>query len=191
MLTIEELARATSAKRTHAAIYVDALNEAMDRYKINTPRRIAAFLATVAVESQQLTKMEEGLYYRDPARLLAVYPRAFKTAQAAVPYARNPSGLSQLLYKGYHGRGMIALTWERNYKEAGEALGFDFVRYPAALMQPRYAALSAAWYWATNGCNEAADRGDMDDVTRRVNGPARMHQVERVAQYKANMEWIA
>lgn len=189
-LTADELARATGAKRANALAYVDHLNVAMDRFKINTPKRVAAFLATVAVESMNLTKVEEGLYYKDPVRLLAIYPRAFATAQSAVPYARNPDGLSKLLYKGYHGRGLIQLTWERNYEAAGLALGFDFVRYPEMLLQPKNAAMSAAWFWETNGCNEAADRGDMDEVTRRVNGPARMHLVERTAQYDANIAWM-
>lgn len=189
-LTIDEIARATGAKRSIALPFTDPLNEAMYRFEINTARRVSAFLATVAVESTNLSAVEESLYYRDPARLVAIYSRAFKNTQTAVPYTRNPAGLSQLLYKGYHGRGLIQLTWEKNYKEAGDALGYDYVGHRELLLQPKHAALTAAWFWSANGCNEAADRGDMNDVTRRVNGPARMHLAERIAQYDANIEWV-
>jgi len=190
-LTIEEIARATGAKYSDAKVYADHLNAYMDARQINTPRRVSAFLATVAIESSHLTAVEEGLYYRDPVRLLGIYPRAFKTAQAALPYARNPKGLSELLYQGYHGRGLIQLTWKKNYQAAGEALGYDYVGQPELLLQPKHAAMTACWYWAMNGCNEAADRGDMDDVTRRVNGPKRMHLVERTTLYDDNMKWMA
>ena len=190
ILTIDEIARACGADRKFAIPYTDYLNQAMAKFEINTPRRVSAFLATVAIESNHLMAAEEGLYYKEATRLLAIYPRAFKTAQAAAPYARNPKGLSELLYNGYHGRGLIQLTWKKNYEVAGEALGQDYVRHPEMLLQPKHAALTAAWYWKTNGCNEAADRGDMSDVTRRVNGPARLHLAERVAQFKANIEWV-
>lgn len=189
-LTVDEIARATGAKRTFALTYTEALNNAMARFEINTPRRISAFLATVAIESAYLTAVEEGLYYRDPARLLAIYPRAFGSTAKAMPYVRNPHGLSDLLYKGYHGRGLIQLTWEKNYRIAGDALGQDYANHPEMLMQPAHAAMTAAWYWKANGCNEAADRGDIREVRRLVNGPARLHLAEVTAQYNKNIEWV-
>lgn len=189
-LTVDDLARATGAERKHAAIYCDALNVAMDRFEINTARRCAAFLATVSIESEHLTAVEEDMYYRDAERLCALYSRAFSSAHAAVTYVRNPKALSDLLYRGYHGRGLIQVTWMRNYEAAGLALGYDYVGNPDLLLQPKHAALSAAWFWSANGCNEAADRGDMSDVTRRVNGPARLRLAERTAQYVDNMTWM-
>jgi len=189
-MTVDEIARATGAKRSDALIYTEHLQRAMDRFEVNTPLRAAAFLATVAIESTNLSKCEEGLYYKDPARLRLIYPRAFASTEAAAKYARNPKALGELLYQGYHGRGLIQLTWRANYIKAGEALGYDYVGQPVLILQPRHAALTAAWYWTTYGCNEASDRGDMTDVTRRVNGPKLMHLAERIAQYKANLEWM-
>jgi putative chitinase len=103
----------------------------MAQFNIDSLQRQAAFLATITVESQNLTKMEESLYYKDATRLAAIYPRAFKNAAAAVPYTRNPKGLGELLYKGYWGRGMLGLTWRKNYERASEALGYDYVGDPS------------------------------------------------------------
>ena len=156
----------------------------MLRFEITSLQRQAAFLATVAVESQHLSAVEESLYYKDAARLARIYPRAFKNAAAAVPYVRNPQGLSELLYKGYAGKGLIQLTWRRNYERASEALGYDYVGDPSMVSQPKHAALTAAWYWHDEGCNAPADKGDMVEVTRKVNGPALMHLTERQEQYE-------
>jgi putative chitinase len=190
MFSAAELAKATGGSVANATIYAEALNDAMDARDINNQLRCAAFLATLAVESMNLSKVEESLYYKDAERLAKIYPRAFKSALAAEKYTRNSKALSDLLYQGYHGRGLIQLTWIKNYRDAGEALGFDYEAHPELLLEPKHAALSAAWFWDTNGCNAAADRGDMKDVTRRVNGPALMHLAERIAQYEANLEWM-
>lgn len=180
----EQLQLATGSTIQNAEKYLDALVFAMNKFEINTLKRKAAFLATVSVESAKLRAVEEGLYYSDPARLALIFKTAFGgSTEAARPFSKNPKALSLKLYQGFHGRGLIQLTWERNYKACGEGLGMDFVASPDLLMTPKYAALSAGWYWETNGCNDAADEGDMTAVTRSVNGPALMHLKERVEQY--------
>ena len=189
--TVEQLAAATSAPYGNAQTYHQPLLDAMGRFDICSLQRQAAFLATVSVESAQLSSPEESLYYKDPARLARIYPRAFKNAAAAVPYARNPQGLSELLYKNYHGRGLLGLTWRRNYERASEALGFDYVGNPALVATPKHAALTAAWFWHDAKCNDPADKGDMTEVTRRVNGPALMHLAERKAQYEIALKALA
>lgn len=183
MITVEFLQKATGATQANAAKYVDALSSAMERFEINTPKRIAAFLATVSIESARLSAVEEGLYYSSAERLASIFKRAFRDADDARPYAKNPKSLSLKLYQGFHGRGLIQLTWEANYLKCGTALGVDFVADPALLTTPKYAALSAAWFWKANGCNAAADMGDMTKVTAIVNGPAKLHLAERKAQY--------
>ena len=189
--TVEQLAAATSAPYGNAKVHHPHLTDAMTRFNIDSLQRQAAFLATVSVESQQLSKMEEGLYYRDAARLARIYPRAFKDAKAAEPYTHNPKGLSELLYKGYSGKGLIQLTWRRNYERAGEALGYDYVGDPSMVAQPKHAALTAAWYWHDAGCNAPADKGDMVEVTRKVNGPALMHLAERQEQYEIALKALS
>lgn len=189
--TIEQLAAATSSPYGNAKVYHQHLLDGMTRFNIDSLQRQAAFLATVSVESAHLSAVEEGLYYRDAARLARIYPRAFKDAKAAEPYTHNPKGLSELLYKGYSGRGLIQLTWRRNYERAGEALGYDYVGDPSMVSQPKHAALTAAWYWHDAGCNAPADKGDMVEVTRKVNGPALMHLAERKAQYETALKVLS
>lgn len=185
----QTLARCTSATQSNAQKFAEAITEAMDRFEINTSRRQAAFLATVAIESMNLSKVEEDLYYTDAQRLAKIYKRAFQgDAEKAAPYTRNPAALGKLLYNGYWGRGLIQLTWVDNYINAGKALGFDYVGSPDLLTTPQHAALTAAWYWYAHDCNDAADLLDMELVTERVNGPAKMHLAERKAQYRIAMD---
>lgn len=184
-----QLQAATGSTPANAQKYLAPLVRAMERFEVNTLKRKAAFLATVAVESRSpkfggLGAVEEGLYYTDPARLANIFITAFgRSATAARPFTKNPQALSQKLYQGFHGRGLIQLTWERNYAACGAGLGVDFVARPELLLTPQYAALSAGWYWSTSDCNEAADAGDMTLVTRKVNGPALMHLSDRIEQY--------
>ena len=189
--TVEQLAAATSAPYGNAQTYHQPLLDAMGRFDICSLQRQAAFLATVAVESAHLSAVEEGLYYKDASRLARIYPRAFKSMADAEPYTRNPKGLGELLYKGYAGRGLIQLTWRKNYERAGEALGYDYSGNPTLVATPKHAALTAAWYWHDAKCNEPADKGDMTEVTRRVNGPALMHLAERKAQYETALKALA
>ena len=191
MLTVEEIARACRSTLEDANRFCGPLNEAMRRFDISTPRRQAAFLATVAVESAYLRTTRENLNYTKPERLVALFPRAFKTVAQAEPYTRNPVALGDKLYNGYFGRGLIQLTFEANYIAAGDALGYDYVRYPAMVEQPTHAALTAAWFWDDRGCNELADMGDMSEITRRVNGPKRLHLDERTALARSTLEWLA
>ena len=187
-MTFEQLAAITGSTSANALKYIEPLKAAMALFDISNTRRKAAFLATIAVESMKLSKVEEDLYYKDPARLAQIYPRAFSSAAAAAPFARNPKGLSEKLYQGYHGRGLIQLTWLKNYEAAGKALGKPYVEQPQLLLEPTHAALSACWFWNANGCNTAADKGDMTGVTRIVNGPALMHLAERKKVFEDAMK---
>lgn len=187
MITLARLLASTGCTTTNGIKYLEPINEALHRFDIDTDQRIAAFLATVAVESAHLNAVEEGLYYSDPARLAKIFPRAFSSVAEATPFAKNPAALSRKLYEGFHGRGLIQLTWRKNYIACGDALQVDILNRPELLTTPKYAALSAGWFWGTNKCNAAADLGDMTKVTAIVNGPAKLHLAERKAQYQLAM----
>jgi putative chitinase len=191
MLSVGEIARATGATYTNAQLYTDVLNDAMARYHISTPERQAAFLANVAIESAHLTKVVEDLYYRNAERLADIFPSKFKSAKDAEPYVRNPEGIAQKVYGGFQGRGLIQITGKANYEKAGQALGQDFVAHPTLLARPQWAARSAAWYWAEHGCNELADKSDLDGITKAVNGKAMMHAEERAQLAQQNIAWMA
>lgn len=190
-MTPELIAQCTGGTLANARVYAVPLTDAMALFQINTPRRQSAFLATVGIESARLTAVEESLYYRDAGRLASIYPRAFDNAEEARPYTRNSEALGKLLYQGYCGRGLIQLTWEKNYRAAGEALGKPYLAQPNMVKEPVDAALTAAWFWSANGCNKPADALDMTGVTRIVNGARLMHLAERVALYDGGMVALA
>jgi putative chitinase len=179
-ITLEQFQEATGSDAEHAETYYMWVLEAMHHYEIDRdPGRIAAFCGTIGVESTRLSKVEEDLYYRSPERLVAIFPSKFPTVDSARPYCRMPADLSHKLYNGYHGRGLIQLTWERNYRVHGDRLGADFVNNPELLLTPQWAAMSAGSFWDLNNCNDVAY--DMGEVTLRVNGRARLHLAERIA----------
>lgn len=168
-----------------------ALQPALERYRINTPRRIAAFLAQTGHESAGFQRLEENLVYRTPARLMAVWPRRFPDVATAQPFVGDAERLANCVYANrmgngdaasgdgyrFRGRGLIQLTGRSNYAQAGEALGLDLLAQPELLMSREAAALSAAWFWDCRGLNALADdeTGDDDvedfaEITRRING---------------------
>lgn len=174
--------------------YYEPLVAAMDYYEINTPRRIAAFLANLAHESGSLRHIEENLNY-SARRLTQVFPRYFR-GRNVWAYNHHPERIASLVYGGrmgnggersgdgwkYRGRGFIQLTGKDNYKMLGEALGFDLVNDPNWLLTPEGAAISAAWFWKSRGLNELADQDKMREITRKINGGLNGHD-ERVSFY--------
>lgn len=181
------MAACMGATVERAAPYVEPLRAAMALNAIDSVQRMAPFLANCAVETMYLRAVEENLNYSTAARLREIFPSLFVPASGgryrAEDYVRNPAGLSQLKYQGFHGRGLMHLTWREAYKAAGDALGHDYVGNPALVMQPTHAALTAAWFWtAYKGLNEIADRGDLSEIRLRINGKARLGLAEVVAQ---------
>jgi putative chitinase len=167
-----------------------ALNAAMERFEINTPYRAAAFLAQVAHESGEFSRLIENLSY-SAARLCAVWPGRFPTIQAAQPYERNPERLANYVYAKrlgngdtasgdgwrFRGRGLIQLTGRGNYRSCGSALALPLEAEPERLESPSGAALAAAQFWQSRGLNHLADdqSDDNDDedfisITKIING---------------------
>lgn len=161
-----------------------ALLPAMERFRITTKGRIAAFLAQVGHESGGFQRLEENLVYRTPSRLAAVWPRRFCDAGAAEPFVGNAEDLANFVYAGrmgngdpasgdgyrFRGRGLIQLTGRENYARAAAALGLDLLAQPELLSAHGPAALSAAWFWDDRGLNALADAGAFEEITRRING---------------------
>lgn len=178
------------AQARQYAIHLDA---AAARFAITTPRRVAAFVAQCLIESANLVTVEENLWYTTPQRAADVWPSRFKTAADAMPYMRNPQALANRVYAGklgngneasgdgwrYRGRGLKQLTGKTNYAAATLALDVDYLSAPDLVAKPEHAAQTAAWFFASTGCNELADAGNWDAITRKVNGPAMLQQADR------------
>ncbi|NVN89270.1 MAG: glycoside hydrolase family 19 protein [Desulfuromonadales bacterium] len=172
------------------ATWTTALNSAMTHFDITGSQRMAAFLAQVAHESGQLSKLSENLNY-SAKRLTQVWPNRFPTLEKALPYEKNPEKLANRVYADrlgngnensgdgwrFRGRGLIQLTGRGNYRAAGQGTGLPLEQQPELLSQPDAAALSAAWFWKSHGLNELADNQSNEDdnedfrtITKRING---------------------
>jgi len=159
----------------------EPLQAAFDKYDINTPKRQAAFIGQCAHESANFTRLEEGLNY-SPERLMSIWPSRFPDLPTAMKYAHQPQLLANKVYAGrlgnnqendgwnFHGRGLIQLTGRENYERCGSSLGVDLISNPNWLLDPKYAALSAGWFWNKKGLNELADAQEHGMITKRING---------------------
>lgn len=173
----------TLAKLKISIDWVEPLEEVFHRYEINTPERQAAFIGQCAHESMNFTKLEENLNYSAEA-LMKTWPSRFPTMEVAQQYARNPEKIANKVYGGrmgngteetgdgwlYHGRGLIQLTGKDNYTLAGDALNMDFLHSPDYVLVPKYAALTAGWYWNKRQLNKEADAKDYTGMTKKING---------------------
>ena len=132
--------------------FLEPLNAAMREFHINTPVRQAAFLAQIAHESGELRYVKE-------------------IASGAAYEGRKDLGNTQpgdgMRYKG---RGLIQITGRNNYAECGKAMGVDLITNPELLETNDLACRSAAWFWASRGLNDLADKGDFKRITKRING---------------------
>jgi putative chitinase len=165
------------------AKWLEPMLETFEKYDISTPERQAAFIGQCAHESGNFKYLEENLNY-SAERLCAVWPSRFPNLEAAAPYHRNPEAIANKVYSGrmgngpedsgegfaFRGRGVVQLTGRDNYQRCGDGLGVDLVGNPDLLKDPKYAMLSAGWFWNKTNLNALADSGDLETMTRRING---------------------
>ena len=162
---------------------VDAFNGTFQRWGILTARQQAAFLGQAGHECGNFTKLEEGLSYAAD-RLMKIWPKRFPTMEIASKYARNEKALANYVYANrmgnrdeksgdgyrFRGSGWLQLTGHDNFYHAGKACGVDYVMNPDLVRQPKDAALTAGWFWATHDCNRIAEAGDWVSLTKKING---------------------
>jgi putative chitinase len=156
------------------------------KFEINTPLRLAHFLAQCGHESGGFKATQENLNYSAKG-LAGIFKKYFPTEAAAAPYARQPQKIASKVYGGrmgngpestgegykFRGRGYIQLTGKENYTAFGKSIGEDMVANPD-MVASTYALLSAAWFFSKNGLHKIADEGASDlvvtKITKRVNG---------------------
>ena len=165
------------------AEWADPLSETFARFGINSPVQQAAFIGQCGHECGQFRILEENLNYR-AATLMRLWPKRFPTLEVANAYAGNPKRIANMVYASrmgnrgedsgdgyrFRGRGCIQLTGSTNYFNAGKALGVDFWADPDLVATPKYAALTAGWFWSTHKCNEASEAQDWTRLTKIING---------------------
>ena len=139
------MVNAEQLKQLHiGAEWVDALNETFARFNLTTNNQKAMFIGQCSHESGNFRLLQENLNYK-AATLMKLWPKRFPTLEVANQYAGN-------------------------HFHAGKALGVDFVMQPDLVATPKYAALTAGWFWETHKLNPPADALDYTKVTKIING---------------------
>jgi putative chitinase len=176
------------------------------KFQINTPLRLAHFLAQCGHESGGFRATQENLNYSAKG-LNGIFKKYFPTEAAAAAYARNPQKIANKVYasrmgngaeasgEGYkfRGRGYIQLTGKDNYTAFGKSIGEDICANPDKVAST-YALLSAAWFFSKNGLHKMADGGATDavvtSITKRVNGGT-IGLADRIKHFKEYYHLLA
>lgn len=185
LVSLEELKTIFhKAKDKDVEQYCDAINECLRINEINTPLRIAHFLAQIAHESGCLHYTQENLNYSAKA-LRSVFGKYFPTDEEAEQFARKPEAIANRVYASrmgngdeasgegwrYRGRGFIQLTGKHNYESISRDTGVDLVNNPdLCATDPKWIVETAGWYWSKHRLNAKADQDDLKGVTRAING---------------------
>ena len=166
----------------------DAFNETFERFNISTPAQQASWIGQCGHECGNFRIMEENLNYR-AATLLKLFPQTPKrqwgfTPESAAAYEKQPQKIANRIYGNrmgnrdeasgdgwrFRGSGFLQLTGMSNFYHASQALGVDFIMQPELVRTPKYAAMTAGWFWQTHKLNQYADSGDIITMTKRING---------------------
>lgn len=165
---------------------VDAWYESMikvlPKYEIDTPKRVAGFIAQCAHESNNFSVMSENLNYSAEG-LMKIFPKYFNGRDPNA-YARKPEEIANIVYANrmgngseksgdgwkFRGRGIIQLTGHDNYSAFAKAVGMDIDSVIKYVESKEGALESACWYWNSRKINDAADAGDIVKMTKLING---------------------
>ena len=164
--------------------WYEALSQILPEYEINTPQRVAAFVAHCAHESGGFRLLKENLNYK-AASLRRVFPKYFPDDAIAARYANKPEMIANRVYGNrmgngpeesgdgfrYCGRGLIQLTGKNNYTIFAASVGIEDMDEVVEYLQTFEGAVqSACWFWEQNNLNQWADKGDILTLTKRING---------------------
>jgi len=198
MITPMQL-RAVFPTCRNPGLWCRVFDQVVDEFELRPVHRLCMWLAQCGYESSSFNVLREQLSYRTVAQLRAVYPHEFPTDDAAQRYVMNPQGLANYIYAGkdgngdpssgdgfkFRGGGLIQLTGRANYEAVGKALGRDLITRPGDIIIETVAARTAGFFWKQNDLNAAADAGDFDYTTKRVNGSAMRGADERRKLWQA------
>ena len=157
--------------------YLPFLNKWMEHYGITTVERVRHFLAQIAHESAELTKVIENLNYSESG-LLKIFPKYFNPITAK-QHAKKPQEIANIVYANrmgnsepndgwkYRGRGAIMITGKNNYALISKDWNEDLVNFPEKLEDPSNVIRSACWFWWKNGLNK---KNDIKQITKVING---------------------
>jgi putative chitinase len=167
---------------------VDSFNETFQRFDISSPIQQASWIGQCGHECGNFRIMEENLNYR-ATTLLKLFPKTPKrqwgfTPEEAAAYEKQPQRIANRIYGNrmgnrdeasgdgfrFRGSGFLQLTGMSNFYHASQALGVDFIMQPELVRTPKYAAMTAGWFWQTHNLNRYANSKDFVMMTKRING---------------------
>jgi len=181
ILTLDQLRQMVNNR--HIAHWYEALEQLLPDYDINTPQRIAHFIAQCAHESGNFVFIRENLNYSAQG-LMNTFKKYFPTLELAQQYQRQPERIANRVYANrmgngdeasgdgwrYCGRGLIQLTGKDNYTFFAGSLDIPVEEAAEYLATFEGAAQSACWFWEQNNLNRFADANDVKGLTRAING---------------------
>jgi len=185
--------------------WYDAINRILPDFDIDTPERVAGFIAQCAHESGDFKRLEENLNYSEKA-LNSVFGRYFGEGKRdAAEYARNPEKIANYVYMDefrskrgalgnvkagdgwrFRGRGLKQLTGRNNYKAFADSARITPEKAAEYLETKKGAVHSACWFWKTNNLNRYADKNDIVGMTKKINGGT-IGLEDRTARYEKAM----
>lgn len=203
MINAENLAAAVGLQFPVALAWLPQIESTFDRFSILDIKEQAMFLAQCAHESSGFKHLDENLNY-SPAALMATFHLHFRDLAEAEQYARRPEKIANRVYANrmgngdeasgdgwrYRGRGLIQITGRWSYRAFGNSIHMDMDSNPERLVIPRYAAMSAGYFWSANGCAGPARRGDVPVVTRIINGGSN-GLADRMQRYNKALEALS
>jgi len=192
MITAETL-RKFAPKIKNPETHASALEDARQTSSVTTPRRLCHFLGQIFVETGGFAIMEENLNYKDPARLDGIFSAVHGSEDARALIGRGPEAIANRVYANrigngdeasgdgwrYRGSGYKQLTGRSNYREIGGIVNLDLEGNPEFAREPKTAASVAFAFWDSRQCSPLADVGDVEGVTEKINGPAKLGLAER------------
>jgi putative chitinase len=205
-LLTEDMLAAMIPTNEKVGMWHKACVEIFPKYEINTPERVAGFIAQCAHESNNFNSLEENLNYSESA-LNRVFGRYFGTGgkkRNASEYARNPTKIANYVYMDefrkykmgnvnagdgwlFRGRGLKQLTGRENYTKFGKTVGMTAEQAAEYVSTEKGAIESACWFWKTAKLNAIADKGDIVKMTKKING-GDIGLADRTERYNAAIE---
>ena len=201
----KEMLEAMIPGNSKVDMWYDAIVEIFPKYDINTPERMAGFIAQCAHESNNFKSLEENLNYSESA-LNRVFGRYFGKApkRNAKEYARNPEKIANYVYMDefrkykmgnvkdgdgwlFRGRGLKQLTGRENYTKFGKTVKMSAEQAAEYVATEKGAIESACWFWKTAKLNAIADTGDIVKMTKKING-GDIGLADRTKRYNAAIE---
>lgn len=194
MITAETL-RKFAPRIKDPEIHAKALEDARKTSSVNTPRRLCHFMGQIHVETGGFTSTEENLNYKNPERLDGIFSTVKGIDDARALIKAGPEAIANRVYAKrlgngdeasgdgwrYRGSGYKQLTGRANYRDIGARVSLPIEENPELAREPNSAARIAFMFWDVRGCSPLADIGDVDGVTGKINGPAKLGLAERRA----------